>query len=149
MTGGADADDGFAGRDESTKRRELLWGWETSANADESDVGIVEDLHAGDVVGARIVREDAANLEVFAQVTEGPGGQGGGGVVFILGHDDDEVGSFILGEAERLAGEKIGAGDCWTPVFLDVFDDQVGAGEMIDVRGGARVVHGVGEVAHE
>lgn len=48
-----------------------------------------------------------------------------------------------------MTAEQRGAGGGGAHVFLDVLDDEVGAGEVIDVGPAFRVVHGVGEVAHE
>src|SRR4029077_299964 len=55
----------------------------------------------------------------------------------------------IVLEVEWLAADQLVAGDGRADKLFDVFDDEVGAGEMTDVRPALGVVHGVGQVAHE
>src|SRR4051794_40196428 len=52
-------------------------------------------------------------------------------------------------ELEWRPALELVAGDCGADVLLDVLDDQVGPGEVVDVRGLLRAVHGVGQVTQK
>ena len=46
-------------------------------------------------------------------------------------------------------GRDVGAGERRTPVFFNVLDDKVGAGEVINAGRPFGIIHGVGHVAHQ
>ena len=56
---------------------------------------------------------------------------------------------YVVLEPERFSAHKIDTGNCRAPKFLYVLNHQVRAAKVADERPHARVVHGVGQVAHQ
>ena len=57
--------------------------------------------------------------------------------------------SFVILKPERFASQEIRAGDGGTPVFFNMFNDQIVTGEVADIRLHFRVVHRIGHIAHQ
>ena len=154
VTGGAQADDRPAALHESAQVFHLVGGQRPSPSKDHHEVGIGEDLHAGDVVaivalsfGAAL--EDFAAQCVFQLELVREAREALGRAVFALGRDESDQRSSIVAESKRRPARQDRRGDRRAHVFLDVLDHQVGPGKVADLRPASRIVHGVGQVAHE
>ena len=138
MTGCADADQRFAAVHEFADYVHLLCRQSAAAHADEREVGLVEYIESRQIVGIGFAAVYGADAEILTQVFQGERRQRLLRLIFRLGHNQDQVRPFIAGETEQFAAEELVTGNGGTYPFLDMFDDQIGAGEMADERRGGR-----------
>ena len=149
VAGGTDGDDRLAPGGEIDQQLHLGLGQEAAPNTDQDNVGFLDGLDARQVVALFFAGVDVVHLEEMAEMFRGEGGQGLVGLVFALGHDDQQVGALVVLEAKGASAEKAVAGDRRADELLDMLHDEVGAGEVADEGRHGRVVHRVGHVAHE
>ena len=71
------------------------------------------------------------------------------GVVFFLAQQAYKVRSMIRFESKRLASQNLLACNGRADVFFYMLNNQIGSGNVRDVRPAKRVVHGVSQVSYQ
>ena len=151
MAGRADAHQRFAGFEVFANDRHLLGRGRAAADAQDQQVGVVQRLDPLEVVRRLGVgdHERAAHAQRLQLL-----GVAKAGRVFSVLYSSSPIKKTARGRSsgwnlKRGLARQVGRGDRRADVFLDVLDDPVGPLEVADVGPAPRVVHRVGQVAHQ
>jgi len=93
--------------------------------------------------------DDLAGEIVFELQFTGEPGQGLGGQVFVFGREEDHQRPLVLSKSKRRPAREVRRGDRGTDIPLDVAHHEINSREVIHLGRHGRVVHRIGQVAHQ
>ncbi len=154
VTGGSQTDQRAATIEIIVQILHLVGGKGPSTRVDNHKVGLGKDFHARDLVpvGAALFGaslDDLAGEIVFELQFTGETGQGLGGKVLILGREEDHQRPPVFSESKRRLARQVRRGNRGTDVPLDVAHHEIDSREVIHLGRHGRIVHRIGQVAHQ